>query len=85
MHAQLMADAYEIFVVMVAYDYSNAVVRALSSFQSAEAIMAVIPKARLFGMLFSGCGGAGHWYSIDIESKRIAGKEGIRGCMCKQS
>ena len=37
-----MADAYDIFIVMVTYDYSNAVIRAPSSFQSAEAIKVVV-------------------------------------------
>ena len=65
-HAQLTADAYKISAVMVTYDYSNVVIRAPSSFQSAEAIRAAIPTAGLLGMAFSGCGGAGHWDSIDI-------------------
>ena len=68
--AQLTADSYDAFVVMVAYDYNNAVIRAPSSFQSAYAIRAAIPTARLVGMVFSGCGGTGHWDSIDMERRR---------------
>ena len=44
-HAQLTADAYDIFVVMVTYDYSSVVIRAPSSFQSAEAIRAAAAAA----------------------------------------
>ena len=55
-HAQLTADAYYTFVVMVTYDYSSIVIRAPSSFQSADAIRAAIPMVRLLGMVFSGCG-----------------------------
>ena len=58
------------FVVMVTDDYSNVVVRAPSSFQSAKAIRAAVPTARLLGMVLSGCSGTGHWYSIDIERAR---------------
>ena len=47
-HAQLTADAYDTFVVMVSYDCSNVVFRAPSSFQSAEAIRVVIPIDRLW-------------------------------------
>ena len=57
-HAPLTADAYDTFVVMVTYDYSNIVIRAISSFRSAEAIRAAIPTARLLSMVLSGCGGA---------------------------
>ena len=66
-HAQLMADAYDTFVVMDTYDYSI-VIRAPSSLRSAQAVRAAIPTARLLGI--SGCGGAGHWDSIDIEIAR---------------
>ena len=52
-HARLTADAYDIFVVMATYDYSNVVIRAPSSLQSAKAIRAAIPTARLLGLLFS--------------------------------
>ena len=45
----MTADAHDIFVAMVTYDYSNVAIRALSSFQSAEAIGATIPRARLLG------------------------------------
>ena len=69
-HAQLTADAYYTFVVMVTYDYSSIVIRAPSSFQSADAIRAAIPTARLLGLVFSGYGGAGHWDSIDIGRAR---------------
>ena len=58
-HAQLMADAYDAFVVIVTYDYSNVIIRAPSSFRSAETIRAAVPTARLLGMVFSGCDGAG--------------------------
>ena len=78
-HAQLTADAYDTFV-MVTYDYNNVVIRAPSSFQSTDAIRAAIPMARLLGMVFSGCGDAGHWDGIDIERARE-----FLGCMCKQS
>ena len=60
-NAQLTAGAYETFIVMVAYDYSNVMTQAPSAFQSAEAIRAAISIARLLGMVFSDCGGAGHW------------------------
>ena len=50
-HAQLTIDAYDTFAVMVTYDYSNIVMRAPSSFRSAEAIRAAIPTARLLGMV----------------------------------
>ena len=50
-HAPLTADAYDTFIVMVTYDYSSIVIRALSSFRSAEAIRAAIPTARLLGMV----------------------------------
>ena len=53
-HAQLTADAYNAFVVMVTYEYSSIVVRAPSSFRSAEAIRAAIHTAMLLGMVFSG-------------------------------
>ena len=69
-HSRLTADAYDIVLVMVTYDYSNVVIQACSSFQSDEAIRAAPPTARLLGMVFSGCGGAGHWDSIDIERAR---------------
>ena len=79
-HARLTADAYDIFVMMVTYDYSNVVIRVPISFQSAEAIRATIPIARLLGLLFSDCGGAGHWNSIDIERTReLLDKRGYAG------
>ena len=79
-HAQLTADAYDIFVVMATYDYSNAVIRAPSSLQSAKAIRAAIPTSRLLGLLFSDRGCAGHWYSIDIERAReLLGKREYAG------
>ena len=53
---------------MVTYDYSNVVVGAPSSFQSAEAIRAEAPAARLLSMVFGSCGcSVGHRNSIDIE------------------
>ena len=49
-------------------------------FQSAEAIRAAIPTARLLGMVFSGCGGSvGGWNRRYRESDGIAGKERIPG------
>ena len=79
-HAQLIADTYDTFVVMVTYDYSNVVIRAPSSFQSADAIRAAIPTARLLGMVFSGCGGAGYWDSVDMERAReLLGKREYAG------
>lgn len=57
---------------MVAYGYSNVVIRVPSSFRSAEAVRAAIPIARLLDMVFSTCSGGivGHWSSIDIERAR---------------
>ena len=52
-NAQLTADSYDIFAVMVTYDHSNVVIGAPSSLLSAEAIRAAIPTARLLGLLFS--------------------------------
>ena len=40
-------SAYDIVPVMVTYDYSNVVVRAPSTFKSAEAVGGAIPTARL--------------------------------------
>ena len=72
-HAQLTADAYNTFLVIVTYEYSNIVIRAPSSLRPAEAIRAAIPTARLLGI--SGCGGAGHWDSLDIEiARELLGK-----------
>ena len=74
------ADAYNTFVVMVTCEYSKIVIRTPSSFRSAEAIRATIPTARLLGMVFSGCGGAGYWDSIDIEKAReLLGKREYAG------
>ena len=53
-HAQLTEDAYDTFVMMVTYDFSNVEIQAPSSFQSAEAIRTAIPIDRLLGMEFSG-------------------------------
>ena len=50
-HVQLAADAYNISIVPVTYNYSSIVIRAQSSFQSAEAIRAAIPTARLIQQL----------------------------------
>ena len=70
-HAQLTADVYNIFIVLVACNYGSIVIRAPSSFRSAEATRAAIPTARLLGMVFSSCSrGVGHWDSIDIERAR---------------
>ena len=69
-HAQLTTDAYNTFVVMVTCEYSNIVIRAPSYFRSAKAIRVAIPTAKLLGMVFSGCGGAGHCDSINIEKAR---------------
>ena len=46
---------------------SQVLVRALSSFQSAEEIRAALHTTRLLGMLFSGSGSAGHWNFVDLE------------------
>ena len=85
-YAQPTVDAYDTFVVvMVTNGHSNAVIRAPSSFRSTEAIRAAIPTARLLGMVFSGCGGAGHWDSIDIERAReLLGKREYAG-VCKRN
>ena len=69
--AQLTTDAYDTFVVMVTYNYSNVVIRASSSFQSANALRAATPTDRLLGMVFRGCGGTGHLDSIDIGGARV--------------
>ena len=46
---------------------SQVLVRARSSFQSAEEIRAALLTAKLLGMIFSGSGGAGHWDFVDLE------------------
>ena len=56
--------------MIITYDCSNVMAQAPSSFQSAEVIRAAIPIIRLLGMVFSGCGGAEHWESMDIERAR---------------
>ena len=66
MHAQITADAYDLFEVMI-NPSSQVLVRAPSSFQSAEEIRATLHTAKLLGMLFSGSGGAGHWDFVDLE------------------
>ena len=56
-HAKLTAHAYDTFVAIVTYDYSNVVIRAPSSFHSTEAIRA-IPTAvllRFLGAITTGC------------------------------
>ena len=74
------ADTYNAFVVMVTYEYSKIIIRAPSSFRSTEAIRATIPIVRLLGIVFSGCGGAGYWDSIDIEKVRgLLGKREYAG------
>ena len=40
---------------------------ARGSFQSAEETRSALHMARLFGMLFSGSGSAGHWNFVDLE------------------
>ena len=67
---------------MVTYEYNNIVIRAPSFFRSAEAIRAAIPSARLLGMVFSGCGGAKHWDSIDIEKVRELLGKGEHAGVC---
>ena len=67
MHAQITAEAYDLCVVMVNPGSSQVLVRAQSSFQSAEEIRAALHTAKLLGMLFSGSGGAGHWDFVDLE------------------
>ena len=62
-----MTATYGIFAVMVTYDYSNVVIRAPSSFQSAPAIRPAISTARLIGIVSSSCRGVGHWDRVDIE------------------
>ena len=56
-HTQLTSV---IFTAMVTYDYSNVVIRAPGSFQSAGAIREATPTARLPDMVFSSYGGVGH-------------------------
>ena len=79
-NAQLTADAHHIIVVMITYDYSNIKIRAPSSLQSAEAIRAAIPTARLLDLVYSSCSGIGHWGSIDTEGAReLLGKREYAG------
>ena len=67
MHAQITTDAYDLFVV-ISSSSSQVLVRAPSSFQSAEEIRAaLVHTARLLGMLFSGSGSAEHWDFVDPE------------------
>ena len=78
-HAQLTADAYDTFVVMDTYDYSNIVIRAPSSFRSAEAIRAAIPTARLLGMVLA-ASAVQDWDSIDIGvARELLGKREYAG------
>ena len=53
-------------------------VRAPSSFQSAEEIGAALHTARLMGMLFGGSGSAGHWDFVDLEELEV--RELLRSC-----
>ena len=68
MHAQITADAYDLFVVMINPSSSQVLVRAPSSFQSGEEIRAALHSAKLLGILFSGSGAAGHWDFVDLEA-----------------
>ena len=67
MHAQITADAYDLFVVIINPSSSQVLVQAPSSFQSAEEIRAALHTAKLLGMLFSESGGAGHWDFVELE------------------
>ena len=78
MHAQITADAYDLFVAMISSSSSQVLVRAPSSFQSAEEIRAALHTARLLGMLFSGFGSAGHWDFVDLEELGL--KELLGSC-----
>ena len=55
---------------MPASYYSNVAIRAPTSLQSAEAIRAAIPTARLLGLVFSNCSSAGHQDNIVIKRAR---------------
>ena len=49
MHAQITADAYDLFVVMISSSSNQVLVRAPSSFQFVEEIRAALHTARLLG------------------------------------
>ena len=49
MHAQITADAYDLFVLMISSSSNQVLVRAPSSFRSAEKIRAALHTARLLG------------------------------------
>ena len=53
-------------------------VRAPSSFQSAEETRAALHTAKLLGMLFSGSGAARHWDFVDREVLGV--KEFLGSC-----
>ena len=52
---------------MISSSSSQVLVRAPSSFQSAEETRAALHTARLLGMLSSGSGSTGHWGFVDLE------------------
>ena len=54
-------------MVMISSSSSQVLVRAPSSFQSAEKIRTALHTVRLLGMLFSGSGSPGHWDFVDLE------------------
>lgn len=63
-------DTYDVFAAAVTYGYSNTAIRASSSFQWAEAIREAILTARLFGMVFSTCGGGVQYIIGIIDTER---------------
>ena len=52
---------------MISYSSNQVLVRAPSSFQSAEEIRAALRTAGLLEVLFSGFGVAGHWGFVGLE------------------
>ena len=78
MHAQITADAYDLFVVMISSNSSHVLVRAPISFQSAEEIRAALHTTRLLGMLFNGSGSR----ALGLCGSRGTGSEGISWIVC---
>ena len=75
-HAQITADAHDLFVVTISSSSSQVLVRAPSSFQSA------LHAARLLGMLFSGSGSAGHCDFVDLERPLIKDSQRSQHRLC---
>ena len=85
MHAQITAGAYDLFVVMISSSGSQVLVRAPSSFQSAEEIRAALHTARLLGMLFRGPGSVGRWDFVDLEELGVRELLGSRAALIASS